>query len=121
VLVTAGRAPVAVGCFGDSGGPLLLEGVLVGVYVAFEDMTRSCATGGRYLRVSAVADWIREAMTLAESHPAPDVCPHCFDVGLCPVDYCVDGDEGAYCDQGTRCWDELGAERTCTADGDCGN
>jgi hypothetical protein len=93
-LETERRAGQAAGCYGDSGGPLLLDGEVVGVFSYFTDLTAVCQTGGQYVRVDRFGDLIARAIAAAAAHVAidRDSCPYARD-GHC--------DEGVWCYPGT--------------------
>lgn len=130
VVVTSGRE--AVGCFGDSGGPLILGGEVIGVYADFDHRGPNCRTGGRYVRTDAMSGFIDSAAAIAEAYAqsnptllGPSVvsgaCPGCSNAGRCGGDYCRGGigQDPARCDEGTSCITDFDYVVSCMRDADC--
>ena len=113
ILETERQNGDASGCYGDSGGPLILDGEVVGVFSYFVDLVAVCEAGGQYVRVDRFQQLIDWGIETAGGDPgggddAPnDTCEWAND-GVC--------DEGTYCYPGTDTAD-------CAADprGDDGN
>ena len=54
-------------CFGDSGGPAVLDGKLIGVVMGGGDGCAKPGFPGIYMKVPAFYDWIMENIGLPES------------------------------------------------------
>jgi hypothetical protein len=91
-LETERRAGEASGCYGDSGGPLFLDGEVVGVFSYFVDPDGElCEAGGQYVRLDRFMDLIDEAIAAATAHEPED------------SDDCLYANDG-FCDDGTVCY-----------------
>lgn len=71
-----GRELAAVGdevdaCVGDSGAPLVRDGVLIGIASRAIPEERACGDGGLYTRTDALADWIVEMVGETPEGPCP--------------------------------------------------
>jgi trypsin len=126
VVVTDSRQGPTV-CFNDSGGPLLLDGVVLGVLSNFAGPV--CLSGGRYTRVDRYLGLVEQAKAAAAEYAtnpqiAPrstEACGDLQDIRWCPPDFCTAGDAARRCDACLMCADRTHVRHSCTFDPDCGD
>jgi len=106
-LETERRPGESSGCYGDSGGPLFLDGEVVGIFSYFVDLEQVCEAGGQYVRIDRFTDLIDQAIDAAAAHEFVD------------NDGCVTANDGI-CDEGTGCYPGTDATDCADPGGDDG-
>lgn len=125
-LETERRNGEASGCYGDSGGPLFLDGEVVGIFSYFVDLDQVCEAGGQYVRIDRFTDLIDQAIDAAAAfdYVDNDSCPTAQD-GICDDgSACYPGTDATDCgdpgDDGEDPGDGGGGGGACACDDACG-